>query len=324
MKKIIITLFLLIIATAAFAEGNKEKGGSGASSDEVYIAVISKGFQHEFWQTVKLGADTAAEELGIKATFEGPATESMIDVQINMVETAITNKATGLLLAALDKEALVPYVEKADAAGIPVVMFDSGVSSNIPLSFVATDNAAAAAAGAKELANLIGKKGKVGIIVHDATSSTGIDRRDGALAELKKYPGIQVLEPVYGAGDHSKSADLVVDMIRANPDLVGIFAGNEGSAVGAAIGLQDAGKEDIVLVGFDSSEQEIALLKEGVINGFVVQNPFNMGYLGVHSLYKAINGETIEKRIDTGATYVNLDNIETPEVQKLLYPLGKK
>ncbi len=318
MKKIIISTILLLVFTGMlFAGGNQES----VSDDDTYIAVISKGFQHEFWQTVKLGADTAAEELGIRVTFEGPATESMIDVQINMVENAITSRVDGLLLAALDKEALIPYVEKANTAGIPVVMFDSGVDSDIPLSFVATDNANAAAIGAKELATLIGEEGKVGVIVHDATSSTGIDRRDGALQELKKYSGITVLEPVYGAGDHDKSANLIVDMVRANPDLKAIFAANEGSAVGAALGLQEIGREDIILVGFDSSEQEIALLQSGVINGFVVQNPFQMGYKGVMSVYDALQGKSVNPRIDTGATYVSLENIDTPEVQKLLYPL---
>ncbi len=321
MRSIRIILFVsmfLFIALAAFAAGGQEGG-----TDGVYIAIVSKGFQHEFWQTVKLGADTAAEELGIRATFEGPATESMIDVQINMVENAITNKATGLMLAALDAEALVPYVEQARDAGIPVLTFDSDVNSDIPLSFVATDNKAAAALGAEKLIGLIGGQGKVGVIVHDATSTTGIDRRDGALEALNSAPGITVLQPVYGAGDHSKSADLIVDMIRANPDLTAIFAGNEGSAVGAAIGLQDARREDIILVGFDSSEQEIALLKQGVIDGFVVQNPFQMGYLGVQNMYDAIQGKSISKRIDTGATYVDLSNLETEVIQKLLYPLGK-
>jgi ribose transport system substrate-binding protein len=326
MKRVLFFILVVFLAfgMSVFAEGQKE--APAKQDKDIYITCISKGFQHEFWQTVRLGTEAAAKELGIKTTYEGPANESMIDVQINMIENALTRKCDGLLLAALDAQALVPLVEKVNSAGIPIVMFDSGVNSKIPLSFVATDNLAAGAVAAKELAKLIGGKGKVGIIVHDATSQTGIERRDGFLKEVKaSYPNITCLEPVYGGGFHEKSANLIVDMITANPDLVGIFAGNEGSAVGAAIGLQESGKaKSIILVGFDSSEQEIQLLKDGVIKGFVVQNPFNMGYLGVKAVYDAIKGKKINPRIDTGATYVNLENFDKPEIQKLLYPLGKK
>lgn len=323
MKKIFllvvgVVLFATITTTSLFAEGSKEK------EQGKYISLVSKGFQHEFWQTVRLGAEQAANELGVKMTFVGPPTEADIDIQVNMVEDAITQKADGIALAALDVQALTPLAKKIKSAGIALTTFDSDVSPGVSSSFIATDNRAAAAVGADQLAKIIGGKGKILVLVHDPSSSTGIDRRDGFIETIKKnYPDIIVLDPVYGGGDHQKSADLIIDAVRANPDLVGIFASNEGGAVGAGLALKELDKK-IPLVGFDSSDQEITFLKEGYISGFVVQNPFQMGYKSVYALNDLIDGKEIDARIDTGATYVDNSNINDPEIQKLLYPLGKK
>ena len=321
MKKLLILGACLLALTGTIWASGKGETEVKGEDDAAYIAVISKGFQHEFWQAVRAGAVDAGKELGIRITYEGPANESMLDVQINMVENAITTKADGLLLAALDSEALIPYVKKAVDNGMVVATFDSGVKSDIPVSFVATNNLNAGGLAADNLAKLIGNKGKVGVIVHDATSQTGIERRDGFLKRVaEKYPDITVLEPIYGGGDHDKSANLIVDMIWANPDLVGIFAGNEGSAVGAGIAIKEMGKKDnIVLIGFDSGQLQIDFLAEGIIDGFVSQDPYNIGNLGVKTLAKAMAGEKVDKLYDTGCVYVDSTNINDPEVQRILY-----
>ncbi len=318
MKKTSILLFAMALVIL-FAVGPK------ALAKDLYVAVISKGFQHEFWQTVKLGSDTAAKELGIRVTFEGPSDETKIAEQINMVENAITKKADAILLAALDTEALIPVVQKANRMGIPVVMFDSNINSDIPLSFVATDNKAAGALAAEKLGMILGGKGKVGIVAHNAGTSTAQQRRDGFIQNMKaRYPGIKLLKAVYSDGDHQKAMDKATDMMQANPDLAAIYATNEGSAIGVATAVEAKGKVGKVkVVGFDSSEAEIGFLKDGVVEGFVVQNPFNMGYLGVKALVDVLNKKSIQSRIDTGATFVNIDNLNSKKVQKLLYPLGK-
>lgn len=319
MKKLFSILSALFLVSTLFV------GISLASDKNIYIAVISKGFQHEFWQTVKLGSDTAAKELGIRSTFEGPANESMIAEQINMVENAITKGATAILLAALDTEALIPVVEKAKSKGIPVVMFDSNINSNIPLSFVATDNKAAGGVAAEKLGMQLGGIGLVGVVAHNAGTSTAQQRRDGFIEKMKMmYPNVKILEPVYSDGDHQKAMDKSTDMMQSNPGLKAIYATNEGSAIGVATAVEAKGKTgQIKVVGFDSSEAEIGFLKDGVVQGFVVQNPFNMGYLGVKALYDVLKGKQINSRIDTGATYVTMQNLNSQKVQKLLNPLGK-
>ena len=116
-----------------------------ASAEEVYIPLISKGFQHQFWQAVKAGADQAGKDLNVKVTFEGPETEAMVDKQIDMLSAALSKKPNAIGFAALDSKAAIPLLKKAQAAKIPVIAFDSGVDSDIPLSTATTVKPAIAA-----------------------------------------------------------------------------------------------------------------------------------------------------------------------------------
>ena len=188
---------------------------AGARADEAYIPLVSKGFQHQFWQAVKAGAEQAAKEDGVRITFEGPETEAMVDKQIDMLSAALAKKPQALGFAALDSQAAIPLLKKAQAEKIPVIAFDSGVDSDIPLTTCTTDNVAAAALAADKMAELIGDSGEVAVIVHDQTSRTGIDRRDGFLNEMKaKHPNIKIVSVQYGAGDHLKSAEIAKAICR--------------------------------------------------------------------------------------------------------------
>src|SRR3954447_25687083 len=175
-------------APAGGATAAPAAAGAAATGD-VYVPLISKGFQHQFWQAVKLGAEKAAKDYNVRITFEGPENESQVDKQIEMLQTALDKKPKAIAFAALDSKAAVPLLEKAKGANIPVIGFDSGVDSDIPVTTAATDNIAAAGTAADKMAELIGGEGEVGVIVHDQTSRTGIDRRDGFLNRMKeKYP----------------------------------------------------------------------------------------------------------------------------------------
>ncbi len=145
----------------------------------IYIPVISKGFQHAFWLAVEKGAEQAAEDYGVRITFEGPETEAMVDKQMDMLQAAIDKDPAAICFAAVDSKAAIPLLEQAQEKGIPIIGFDSGVDSDIPLATAATDNVAAAALAADKMAELIGGAGEVAIIAHDNTSRTGIDRVKG-------------------------------------------------------------------------------------------------------------------------------------------------
>jgi ribose transport system substrate-binding protein len=292
---------------------------TGARADETYIPLISKGFQHQFWQAVKLGAEQSAKENNVKITFEGPETEAMVDKQIDMLSAALAKHPQAIGFAALDSQAAIPLLKKAQAEKIPVIAFDSGVDSDIPLTTCTTNNVAAAGLAADKMAEAIGSAGEVAVIVHDQTSRTGIDRRDGFLARMKeKYPNIKIVSVQYGAGDHLKSAEIAKAMIQANPNLKGIFGANEGSAEGAAIGVKESGKK-LVLIGYDSGKEQKAAIMSGEMLGAITQNPIGIGKCTVDSAVKALKGDKLPKIIDTGFYWYDKTNINDPKIAAVLY-----
>jgi ribose transport system substrate-binding protein len=288
-------------------------------ADDVYIPLISKGFQHQFWQAVKAGAEAQAKADNVKITFEGPETEAMVDKQIDMLSAALAKKPSALGFAALDSKAAIPLLKKAQAEKIPVIAFDSGVDSDIPLTTCRTDSVAAAATAADKMAEAIGGSGEVGVIVHDQTSRTGIDRRDGFVNRIKeKYPNIKIIGVQYGAGDHLKSAEIAKAMIQANPNLKGIFGANEGSAEGAAIGVKESGKK-LVLIGFDSGKEQKDAIRSGAMLGAITQNPVGIGKCTVDSAVKALKGDKLPAVIDTGFYWYDKSNIDDPKIAAVLY-----
>lgn len=308
-------------ATTDTAEPAAPAGDTAASAETPYIAVVSKGFQHQFWQAVKAGAEKAAADYNVTITFEGPETEAMVDKQVEMVQAALDKNPAALCLAALDTQALTPLLERAKSEGIPVVGFDSGVASDIPVSTAATDNIAAAAMAADKMAELIGGSGQVAVIVHDQTSQTGIDRRDGFVNQMAaKYPNIEIVDIQYGGGDQLKSTDLAKAIIQAHPDLKGFFGANEGSIIGVLNAVSEMGKEgQIVVIGYDSGKQQMDAIRAGTEAGAITQDPIGIGYKCVEAAVKALNGETLPKTIDTGFHWYDATNIDADDIKPLLY-----
>jgi ribose transport system substrate-binding protein len=286
-----------------------------------YIPIVSKGFQHQFWQAVKLGAEQKGAELNAEVNFIGPATESEVAQQIEMLQAEFDKGPDAICFAALDSQAANPLLEQMDAAGIPVIAFDSGVDSDIPITTAATDNVAAAAMAADKMAELIGGAGKVGVIIHDQTSRTGIDRGDGFINRMKEaYPDIEVLEPQYGGGDQLKSTDLAKAIITANPDIKGFFGANEGSAIGVVNAVNEldmVGK--LVVIGYDSGAAQIEAIKSGLMAGAVQQNPIGIGAQCVRAAAMALQGMDVPPTIDTGFLWADASTLDSPEVQAVLY-----
>jgi ribose transport system substrate-binding protein len=317
MKKVRIgfTLVCLLLVVSLLS------GLSLAANPRIYIPVISKGFQHQFWQAVKLGAEKAAKEFDVDITFEGPESEAMVDKQIDMLQTALSKNPKAICLAALDSKAVIPLLMQAKASNIPVIGFDSGVDSDIPVATAATDNVAAAALAADKMAQLIGNRGEVAVIVHDQTSRTGIDRRDGFVNRIKaRYRNIKIVDVQYGAGDHLKSTDLAKAIMQAHPNLKGFFGANEGSAIGvlnAVTELKKTGK--IVVVGYDSGKPQIDAVRSSKMAGAITQNPIGIGYEAVKAAVMAIKGQKVKKVIDTGFFWYDRTNIDSAQIKPLLY-----
>ena len=319
--------FVLAMAAALSGCGASDDaaspgGDTGAGGDPAYtIAVVPKGLGHQFWLTVKQGAEAAGKEFNAKIIWNGPSKETEIAEQINIVEDMITRGVDAIVMAACDENALIDTIQNSFDAGVPVVTIDSGVRSDLPVSFIATDNIAGAVAAADALSELIGGSGEVGLLPFVPGAATSEMRESGFKEGLAKHPGVKLVSTLYSHSDTAKAMAAIEDMMTANPNLEGVFVANEAGAIGAVQAIEAAGKAgEIKLVAFDASEEQIAALKRGTIQALIVQNPFRMGYEGVAKAIDYLEGREVEKRIDTGVTVVTLENLETPEVQKLIYP----
>ena len=319
-RKLAAAVAVSALALAVAGCDQSSDSGSGGDSDQPYVAIVSKGFQHQFWQAVKQGAEDEAERQGVRITFEGPSAETEVEEQITMLTNVLAKKPDAIGFAALDSQAAAPLLEQAESDGIPVIAFDSGVESDIPVTTAATDNLAAAAEAAKHMSELVGGSGTVAMIVHDQTSLTGQQRRDGFIDWMEaNAPDIELLPVQYGEGDQAKSADIAKSIIAANPDIKGIYGSNEGSAIGAVKGVEESGAEGITIVGFDSGQAQIDAITSGVEAGAITQNPVGMGEELVKAAVAAMNGEELPESIDTGFYWYDATTIDDPEIQGVLY-----
>jgi len=291
--------------------------------DRLEIAVIPKAISHQFWVTVHAGAEAAGKDLGVDILWQGPARETEIDKQISIMQDMIVRGVDGIVMAACDENALVNVVDQADKKGIPVVTFDSGLNSDIPKSLVASDNVAAAKEGARVLAELIGGAGEVGCIPNVPGAASSEMRERGFKEGIAAYPNIKLVATNYSHSDVSMGMNVATDMITAFPNIKGFFTASEPAALGAAQAMRTANKAgEVKIVAFDASGEQLNALKEGAMHALIVQNPFKIGYDAVKTAVAVLKGQPVEKRIDTGVTVVTKENMNTPEVQKLLNPTG--
>ncbi|HHT89944.1 MAG: ABC transporter substrate-binding protein [Bacillota bacterium] len=291
-----------------------------ANDEKPYIAMIALGYGHQFWQAVRMGAEQAAEEFGVRITFEGPEDETMVDRQVDMLKTALANKPQAIAMAAIDTESVAGILQEAKAEGIVVVGFDAGVGDAESDAKVSTDSVEAGRLAAENAARLLNNEGKIGIIGHSQTTIDAVQRVIGFQEKIAEFPGIQIVDIQYGEGDHLRSAEIAKTMTLAHADIDLIYTSNEGSCVGAYIGLREVGKiRDIMLVGFDSSAAMKDGIRTGEIVGAITQDPVGMGYKTVEAAVKLLNGEQVDSFIDTGCYWYDASNMDADHIAPLLY-----
>jgi ribose transport system substrate-binding protein len=319
MKKLLLAFMLLAVA-ASFA----------AAADVYKIAVIPKGTTHEFWKSIHAGAKKAEQELNrngvmVQVIWKGPLKEDDREQQIQVVENFVAQRVSGIVLAPLDRRGLVAPVEMAVRGKIPVVIIDSGLESKAPVSSVSTDNREGGRIAARNLGRLLGGKGNVILLRYAVGSASTEEREEGFLEVMKKdYPNIKLLSTDQHAGATRESAKRTAENLlnRFGRQVNGIFAANESSAAGMLLALRDAGLAGgkVKFVAFDSGETLNAGLKAGDIQGMVVQNPLNMGYLGVKTMVAVLQGKKVERVIDTGVGFVTKENFDSPEMADIVNP----
>ncbi len=300
---------------------------SGMSTDataaQKEIAVVVKTENSNFWQNVKGGSVDAANGLdSYNITFQGPAAETAVDEQVNMIQNALNRGVSGLVVAPTDPNALVPALKAAWERGVPVALIDSGLNDDDKYhqAFLSTDNRAAGKLAAEQMIKALnGKKGKVAMMSFTAGSGSAMER-DGGFKETIEAAGYEVVGPYYSNADMVTALNQTVDVLASNSDLVGIFGSNEPTAVGMARAIEQGGYAGkIVAVAFDGNQDIQDFIRGGVLNGAIVQSSYGMGFMGVVTVAEIIAGKKTASYIDTGVVYVTQDNIDSDKAQAVLY-----
>ncbi len=306
--------------------GSASHEGPGTSATKYRIAVIPKGTTHEFWKSVHYGAAEAGKELGAEILWQGALLEKDREGQISVVQNFVTQRVDGICLAPIDSQAFIRPVKDACAQGVPVVIFDSGLDDESGIvSYVATDNRHGGALAADEMARLLPDKGNVIVLRYMSGSESTHQREEGFLDRIKTYPQLKVVSSDQYSGDTAESAlDKAQQMLNKYGDQIdGIFSVCEPNATGTLRALEDAGLAGkIVFIGFDPSKRMVQALSENKMQGIVLQDPVKMGYLAVKTMIEHLQQNPVEKRISTGEALATPENMNDPEMKKLLAPPG--
>jgi len=301
-----VCMILVIMTIPVFAQTSK------FGNNPLRVMFIAMDAQDQHWLKLNQGAQAAAAKARIFYTMQAPFNKVDTNQQKNIMENAITAQYDIILVAPQLATSMIPTINQARAAGIKVIIVDSPLPAGSQYdAFIGTDNGAAARTAADTLAKALGGKGKVAIVNAQAGAGTTMIRENEFKKQMAdKYPGITIVGTQYSDGDVAKAQNIAQDFMRANPDLAGIYACNEGSTVGVGNAVKQAGKAGkIVIVGWDKSTNSQNLILDGTILAIMVQNPAAMGTKGIQAGLDLMNGKTVKKDDDSGCTVGTKKNI---------------
>lgn len=316
---ITILAFISLVITLSLKEGINNQ--SRVQNTEVLVVFSTSDSEIEFWHTLRAGIELAAKRFNVDITITAPEYENDIKGQIAILEAGLLQKPDAIVLAPVDYDALVPMAEKIRDMDIKLMIIDSGLNSDVPDSFITTDNAEAGKKAVNALSEEIGADANIIIMSYLQFSPTAIEREKGVRQGLSIHNDLHITGTYYCGATKKNAYQTAVEILSEGQDLDGIICLNEMTTLGVAEAIKDldyAGQ--VKLVGFDSSLAEIKLIEEEVIDATVVQKPFNMGYLSIESVVKSLNNHKVEHRINTGSQVVTKENMYSEENQKLLFP----
>lgn len=308
--------------------GNTGEAAKPAASNEEYVFIgISTGV--EYWNAAKAGLTDVCDELGVKPTFDGPLDQNP-DAQADLMNKITARKPAGILIAPGNPKTLMPYIDKAVAAGIPVICVDTDAPDSKRLAYFGTENYQAGCQGARILANGIlakhkGESGKFKIAISSRPGQWNLDERERGYKETlaKEFPQIEYVQTYDDETKYTVGQQKTQAVLNAHPDIAGFAGCNAASGVGIAEAVKAAGKVGkIVVVAMDGDKAILDRIKEGVITASVAQRQYYMSYIGIKYLYGLVHGKfrkpgdtskpdlpEVPKIIDTGTVEVNKDNV---------------
>ena len=321
---VVATLALAGAVVASTASGGGAAPAKNQSAKKTYNFVLVAGIASDaFYLTMNKGAQAMAKKLGnVKVQFTGSTEQFSPPTQIPFLNAAIAKKPDAILIAPTDKTALAAPIQRAVAAGIPVITVDTFITKPLAFTNVSTDNLAGGRSAADALVKAIGGSGEVAAISVNPGISTTDQRQQGFEQELKKYPKVKYLGTQYCNDDQTKASNQTTALLHAHPNLKGMFAMNVVSGNGVTAAVRAAGKSGKVkLVEFDAGPPQVQALKSKTIDALIAQYPYGIGQMGVQLAYKYVTGHKagIKKHYGTGSAIITRANVSSPAFKKYLY-----
>lgn len=310
-----------VIAFAALPAAHAEDGEYG---------VLMKTLANPFWGAMSKGVEDGAKEAGVKYFLQAAESDQAAEPQLNLCNTMLERKPVAMITAAINSTNLLPCLKAAQIAGIKVVDLDGNLDpavlekEGIKITFrIGSDNVAAGGQGAEYLVSKLGKDAKGPVLVIEGLSGnvTGQKRAAGFADKLKELaPGLEIVASLPGDWDRGKAASITNDILTRNPDLVAIFAANDGMALGAVEAVYAAGKgEQVTIIGVDGNSDAVKSIKDGRLNASVAQLPYLVGKQAVEDVKKAIAGEAVPADIAVPTLVLTKDVLEAGKEPMLEY-----
>lgn len=315
---------VLALTACSMGAGDPDAGGSGSaasnSGDKVKVGVILKTLSSEYWSYVGAGVQAAEKDLGVTVQLQGPASETAYDEQNNMIETMLADDSIqALVISPLQPDSVVSVLGDTSK---PILFVDTDADYDKKLSYIGTGNEPAAKSGGVEAAKIAGEGATAAWIGGVQGNTTSDAREAGFIAGLEEG-GVKTVVKQYGEGLADKAASIMENVLTSNPDLKVVVANNDEMASGAARAAKAAGRDDMIIFGFDGIQAGVQNVIDGTVAGTVAQDPYGMGYKAVEAAVKAAKGEKLEEFIDTGSTVITKDNAEE-YLGKLKEQLGQQ
>ncbi|KAA9016978.1 sugar ABC transporter substrate-binding protein [Niallia endozanthoxylica] len=310
-KKVKLFGMAVALSSMVFAAGcgNSSEGASSEASGEKggeSVAVVLKTLSSPYWKYVEAGAKAAGEELGVDVTVVGPSSEAEVIQQVNMLEDQVSQGPGAVVVSPTQPETVVPVLEKA-AKDTPVLLIDSDANFEGKTTFIGTENYSAGQEGGKLLASML-KKGDKVVLIAGALGNPATDTRIKGAKEALEAAGMEVVAEQPADSDKAKAMSVMENILQNNKDVKGVFAANDDMAIGALRAIEAKGLKDVKVMGVDGTMEAVESILDGKLAASVAQSPYNMGYQGVENAVKAMNGEKIEERIDSGIDLITKEN----------------
>ena len=321
-----------------------------------YISIVGKGSDNNFWKEVIRGVKQAEEDINavlgytgndkVKVTFSSPEETDNVDEQVSILDEELARYPIALGISIADVQACEVQFDIALENNIPIVAYDSGSGYEGIQAMISTDNKAAGVLAASQMAEMMEESGQIIMFVHESDSEAAIARKNAFRKEIKsKYEGMSIVKTVnlddleelkeeivdeVQAGNYElaleeidtnnvSKADVVDYVLAKYPDVKGCYATNSATTQLFVEGLERKEMYDVSVIGYDAGDDQLQALRDGKIDGLIVQNPFGMGYAAVIACARAGLSVGNEAFVNTGYTWVTKENMDTEEVQKMLY-----